>query len=94
MNFRTLNGKQCAKNGYRGSYSKDDALRKCYFDKSCSGVYDDNCDNKGPFYLCPKLNEDPFAIEESILTPPSCIHLKEGRKAIKRIWFAFSLMKF
>ena len=46
MNFRLLNGKQCAKNGYRGSYSKDDALRKCHFDESCSGVYDDNCDDK------------------------------------------------
>ena len=85
MNFRMLNGKQCAKNRYRGSYSKDDALRKCYSEESCSGVYDDNCDDKGPFYLCPKLNGDPFAMEESSLNPTSCVHVKEGCKGIKHL---------
>lgn len=88
-----MNGKQCAKHGYRPSYSKDDAFRKCHSDEACSGVYDDNCDNTGPFYLCPKLNEDPFAMEESTLNPPSCVHAKEGNKGTKDKGYICFLMK-
>lgn len=71
-------GKQCQMNGYRQSYSKEDARRKCSSDNSCFGVYDNYCDNEPPFFLCPKLNEDLFVLEDSIANPLSCVDVKEG----------------
>ena len=80
IHFTPQKGKQCAKHAYQPSYSKADAIKKCSFDDTCYGVYDDYCDDKPPFHLCPKLNDNPFALEESILDPQSCVYLKEGRQ--------------
>ena len=84
-----MTGKQCEKNGYRPSYSKEDARRKCSSDNSCYGVYDNFCDDRPPFFLCPKLNEDPFVLEESTVNPVSCVHVKEGYRHNHKLYFSF-----
>ena len=54
-----------------------DAEEHCTADKSCSGIYDNYCDNQPPYFLCTKnkLNEYPF--EESTKTPLSCVYEKD-----------------
>ena len=64
--------------GYNPSYSMSEAQKKCSLDDSCLGVYDNYCDSKPPFFLCPKLNDNAFVLEESVLNPPSCVREKQG----------------
>ena len=78
MEFRKIIGKQCGKHGYKPSYSLEVAEKECSSDERCSGVYDEYCDEVGPYYLCPKLKDDPLALEESFIDPPSCVYLKAG----------------
>ena len=85
IEYKIQQGKHCFEHAYQPTYSKDDAFKKCTFDDSCAGVYDNYCDDSPPFYLCPKRNADPFVFEESTLKPQSCVHMKQGNFVLQKI---------
>ena len=51
--FQKISQKHCYHDKY-GSYPTESAAKTaCAADSNCKGVYDYDCDNKGPFSLCP-----------------------------------------
>ena len=76
--FTKIENKHCFSNKY-GSYDTlAEAKVACGRDGNCSAAYDENCNNKAPFYLCPKSSSP----EHSSLL--SCLYQKTGRLSFGR----------
>jgi len=64
--------KHCYYDKYGNYDTLEEAKLACTADKKCSKVYDDGCDNAGPFYLCPNNSTNRNA-------SLSCIYLKNEK---------------
>ena len=69
-NYKHCNSYTGTIHGKYGNYSTLSlAQSACDSDSNCRGVYDDVCENTGPFHLCP-ISAD---LEES---PSNCVYEK------------------
>ena len=65
--FTKLENTHCYDEKYGEYETLDEAKVVCHSDSNCIAVYDNSCDNKNAFYLCPK----GLPLEDS---PTSCIY--------------------
>ena len=64
--------KHCYYDKYGNYENLDDAIAACDLDSNCGKIYDESCDDAGPFYLCPKIS---VVLEAK----KSCLYLKQNQ---------------
>ena len=74
QSYKKLEKKHCYYDKYGSYETLDEAIVACNSDKNCSKVYDDGCDNEGPFALCPRKSAE---LNASL----SCLYVKRTRQS-------------
>ena len=74
QSYKKLENKHCYYDKYGSYETLDEATGACNSDKNCSKVYDDGCDNAGPFALCPRKSAE---LNASL----SCLYVKRTRQS-------------
>ena len=74
QSYKKLENRHCYYEKYGSYETLDEATAACNSDKSCSKVYDDGCDNAGPFSLCPRKSAE---LNASL----SCLYVKKTRQS-------------
>lgn len=70
--YKKEEGKHCYYDKYGSYETLDDAIAACDVDSNCGKIYDESCDDAGPFHLCPKIS---VVLDSEI----SCLYLRENR---------------
>ena len=83
VKYTKLIGKSCYPERYGSHLTLEAAKGHCTTDPDCRGIYDNRCDSKGKYYLCPA--DKPYTSSDHDQNQLSCVHEKMCHSGYERL---------